>query len=285
VARTFSYLASSDDLRAKIDSAAKALDEESEESEEIEDSLFSAVLNLVHHNEKIVSDLKVSFDTENFECADGKGYNGAETLTGFRITTTGLRFLGCSAGGDWEVPVFFIIYWDGSRLRAYVPTDGNTWNTDTKMAYGNDARADFENAKKRYPDLAADFEAQVAKHAEEMKKLDVILLLRAGYDSFDFDTHDLPECDPDAIIDDIIARIQPKSGIGDDLNPTITNMRDEDFTPALPIPPICDGIRVTTTKTFITVQTTQQGIVKGAGLMLTRDMALALAQKLVDAAS
>jgi len=275
VARTFSYLASSDDLRAQIDSAAKALYEESDES------LFSVVLNLIHYNEKIVSDLKVRFDTENFECAEGEGYNGTETLTGFRITTTGLRFLGCSAGGDWEVPVFFIIYWDGSRLRAYVPTAGNTWNTDTKMAYGNDARADFENAKKRYPDLAADFEAQVAKHAEAMKKFN----FRDGYDSFDFDIHDLPKCDPDAIIDDIIARIQPKSGIGDDPNPTITNMRDEDFTPAPSIPPICDGIRVTTTRTFITVQTTQQGIVKGAGLTLTRDMALALAQKLVDAAS
>ena len=38
--------------------------------------------------------------------------------------------------------MFFIIYWDGKKLRAYVPTDGNPWNTDTKEAYGNDEEKD-----------------------------------------------------------------------------------------------------------------------------------------------
>jgi hypothetical protein len=30
-------------------------------------------------------------------------------------------------GGDWESPVFFCIYWDGRKLRAYVPEKGNLW--------------------------------------------------------------------------------------------------------------------------------------------------------------
>jgi len=55
-------------------------------------------------------------------------------------------------GGDWESPVFFCIYWDGRKLRAYVPEKGNLWNTDTNQAYGNDDEADLKNARKRWPD-------------------------------------------------------------------------------------------------------------------------------------
>lgn len=65
----------------------------------------------------------------------------------------GLSFWGCFAGGDWESSVYFIIYFDGKDLRAYVPKDGNAWNTKTKKAYGNDDENnninDLENWNKR----------------------------------------------------------------------------------------------------------------------------------------
>jgi hypothetical protein len=78
-------------------------------------------------------------------------------------------FRGIWAGGDWECPVAFIIYWDGSKLRAYVPTDGNSWNTDTKRAYGNEEKdgEDLKNMKKRWPEQYAEVEEADGGNAPE----------------------------------------------------------------------------------------------------------------------
>jgi hypothetical protein len=101
--------------------------------------------------DELGKDLKVEFDGENFETYDGKS-----ELMGVHTLDNDLTFWGMSAGGDWEYPVFFLIYWDGKKLRGYVPTDGNPWNTATKQAFGNDGAADFANAKKRWPDKYKD---------------------------------------------------------------------------------------------------------------------------------
>jgi hypothetical protein len=86
---------------------------------------------------KIEDDLKkVEFDDENYEFRDDSpGYPYSGLLSYQRIGD--LTFLGCQAGGDWEYPVFFIIYYDGKQLRAYIPSKGNCWNRKTKSAYGN----------------------------------------------------------------------------------------------------------------------------------------------------
>lgn len=102
-------------------------------------------------------DLKVHFDLENYEYKESSSpaVYGPKGLMGIK-TINGLTFCGCIAGGDWESPVFFIVYLDGKKLRAYVPKEGNPWNTTTKSAYGNDEESDLKNAKKRYPDLYDD---------------------------------------------------------------------------------------------------------------------------------
>ena len=98
---------------------------------------------------KVESDLKkCEFDTENLDCDEG--YDGLEKIIGFHTLPNGLTYLGISAGGDWEFPIFFIVYWSGKDLRAYIPQNGNPWNTDTKQAYGNDEEKDDKNAKKRF---------------------------------------------------------------------------------------------------------------------------------------
>lgn len=99
---------------------------------------------------KVEADLsKCDFDVENVNCK--KGYDGAEEIAGFHTLPNGLTYLGVSAGGDWEVPVFFIMYFDGKDLRAYIPKDGNPWNTNSHQAYGNDDdEGDNSNAKKRF---------------------------------------------------------------------------------------------------------------------------------------
>jgi hypothetical protein len=101
--------------------------------------------------DKVIDDIKVQFDLENF-CIVSGGLHGIHTLE------NGLTFHGMSSHGDWESNTFFIVYFDGKKLRAYVPTDGNPWNTTTKMAYGNDEKTDLKNAKKRWPELYKDAE-------------------------------------------------------------------------------------------------------------------------------
>lgn len=99
---------------------------------------------------KLGKDLKVKFDFENF---DYTSTHYSNSLLGYKVLPNKMWYLGCSAGGDWESPVFFIIYWDGNKLRGYIPTKGNTWNRTTKEAYGNDEEADLKEARKIWPGI------------------------------------------------------------------------------------------------------------------------------------
>jgi hypothetical protein len=48
------------------------------------------------------------------------------------------------------------------------------------------------------------------------------------------------------------------------------------------MPVICDGFKVSQAGEFILIQPTQQGNVKGHGLMMTRDMAARVAAEIAD---
>ena len=104
---------------------------------------------------QIKKDLKkIKFDCENTTTeptdAYGSSVNGdIKDYVGLHTLDNGLSFLGVTAGGDWECPLFFMIYSDGSKLRAYIPKEGNVWNISTKEAYGNKVKADTEELKKR----------------------------------------------------------------------------------------------------------------------------------------
>ena len=103
---------------------------------------------------------KVEFTPEN-EDVDQKGL---VTLP------NGLTVLFIRTGGDWELPFVYIIYYDGSCLRAYIPEDGNPWNTSVNSAYGNHQykenvktgeETDTENVKKR------GFKCEISKDGNE----------------------------------------------------------------------------------------------------------------------
>jgi len=129
------------------------------------------------------SDLKVKFSFENFEYLDSP--MGPRELMGYHTLPNGMTLLGLCAGGDWEHPVFFCLYWNGKKIRGYIPTEGNPWNTDTREAFGNDEKKDLKNARKRWPGRFQD--------AEFIEP-----------DDFDFDF--------EAIQADIMARITPAPG-------------------------------------------------------------------------
>ena len=116
------------ELEEKIITRAQKLDEDV-------DDLHSAVEALVYNDTKVKKDLsKIDFDFENIDVGD----DGFLLNTGFRKLENGFTYLLCAAGGDWETPVGFIIYWDGKVLRGYIPTLGNTFNLKYKCAFGSE---------------------------------------------------------------------------------------------------------------------------------------------------
>jgi hypothetical protein len=117
------------------------LDELETPEERAEAAVHYAGYNIRHLTPKLEADFKkVSWDCENVDASkDAFGYKG---LTGLKTLNNGMTYIGITAGGDWECPVFFIIYWNGVSLRGYVPKKGNVWNYKTKEAIGNSDEED-----------------------------------------------------------------------------------------------------------------------------------------------
>ena len=93
---------------------------------------------------------KIHFDYENVGCEE------------FVVLKNGLPVIKCWAGGDWELPVYFIIYWSGTEFRGYTPENGNIFNPITKTAYGseddcnlfyNNRKYNRDFIKQMFPDL------------------------------------------------------------------------------------------------------------------------------------
>lgn len=108
------------------------------------DSLIGDDRYSFFHNLK----LKIEVDFENTYYTK-EDYDFS--MVGINTLSNGLTYCGVMAFGDWELPVFFILYWDGKKIQAYVPTNGNVFNRTTKQAYGNDEDADLEDFKKYFP--------------------------------------------------------------------------------------------------------------------------------------
>lgn len=140
----------------------KYLDEdEREDYEDIEGEDFGHVLSTVmmYKSGDAGNDInKIQFDFENsFIGVDGDHF-AVRFSKLFGLQTLGtLSFYGMWAGGDWEYPVYFILYQYKGKIRGYVPEDGNTYNIKTKAAYGNDEEEDEKELQRlglSYDDVA-----------------------------------------------------------------------------------------------------------------------------------
>jgi hypothetical protein len=93
---------------------------------------------------QVTKDLsKINFDFENYELGDANPYGYEETgycsyPVGYKVLSNGLPVLFVNAGGDWEYPICFILYWDGKQIRAYIPENGNVFNKKERCAYGSE---------------------------------------------------------------------------------------------------------------------------------------------------
>ena len=79
------------------------------------------------------------------------------------------------AGGDWELPLLFALYYDGSTFRGYIPTEGNVFNRTLKQAYGNATDEEDEadclkhfGVKNSY-DLKLDYDKAIADIGSRIK--------------------------------------------------------------------------------------------------------------------
>lgn len=78
---------------------------------------------------------KINFDFENYGETDGF-YD--EAIANHRQLKDGTALIWCYGGGDWEMPVQFVLYIDPkNKVRAYVPSDGNVYCHKCKCAIGS----------------------------------------------------------------------------------------------------------------------------------------------------
>jgi DNA 3'-phosphatase len=150
------------DLKAKVylawsklefadDQEKRESDKEWVETKEFDqdfDEFVGDMLNMRFLNSQIKKDLsKVEFDEEALTDATTE-IRELKKVVGFHTLDNGLSFLGVTTRSESEEPLFFIVYWDGKKLRAYLPTDGNVWNTATKAAYNaGETKLEFDAEK------------------------------------------------------------------------------------------------------------------------------------------
>lgn len=77
---------------------------------------------------------KYKFDSEN-----------VNAYGGIKMSKKGFPYIQCDAGGDWECPVCFFVYFDGSHFRGYIPLKGNAINRNNNTAF--QGSGDEEEAK------------------------------------------------------------------------------------------------------------------------------------------
>lgn len=106
-------------------------------------SRMTCIISTLHES-VLANDNKLNVSCENIDIDEQE-----DNLLGFHTLSNGFTFFGYTAGGDWGVPVFMIVYWDGKKLRGYTPTGGNLINTDWNCALGDESVwGDEERAQK-----------------------------------------------------------------------------------------------------------------------------------------
>lgn len=113
---------------------------------------------LVTECESVRADFSaINVDTGNIACSNDSFFGDnvvGSPMLGLQSASDGYTFFGFECGGDWEYPIFGIIYYDGAKLRAYIPSCGNVVNLDFHCALGSE-KIDWDNEIKvqKYMDI------------------------------------------------------------------------------------------------------------------------------------
>lgn len=191
--------------------------EELQKAVELEDNeaMYRALEVLHTCDNLIIAGNKFNADVENLII----GTNGnfceyeeedndiGEPLIGLQTLPNGLTFYGYMAGGDWECPVFLIIYFDGKKLRSYTPAYGNCVNLDCHTAFGSEGNSkkniDYEKLEAKYIKRGWNFDDD----GHELDTDDSDFLYRCYLNKYEL-TYDTLGFNWDAIRKDIEAHIE-----------------------------------------------------------------------------
>lgn len=103
-----------------------------------EDTLIDLVYEYLSENDNIIDQIYVSVDVKrlNFIIEPGEySHDNGGKLLGFNKISN-LSFCGALAYGDFQIPVFLIMFFDESdNLKVYIPEKGNLFNKFTLEAY------------------------------------------------------------------------------------------------------------------------------------------------------
>lgn len=106
------------------------------------------LIEIINENQKLNKDIsKIIFSfSDNLKCFRDSTWSTpiVDDYLGYITLNNGFTFLGCYGSGDWEEPIYFIVYYDGKNLRGYIPTYGNTFNSYAKTAFGSDYETEVE---------------------------------------------------------------------------------------------------------------------------------------------
>lgn len=136
---------SEEEFRQKVIAETEAMDDYDREYyarcvEDGSDPFYQAIGALLYGHDRIRDGKEVEVDHENLEFETWWGFKDkekAEGLLGIH-SIDGLTFCGMITGGDWEVPLFMIFYWDGEKVCTYFPRKGNRINLDAMTAFGSE---------------------------------------------------------------------------------------------------------------------------------------------------
>lgn len=138
-----------DELKAKVEIAFLLADPDRDDYVNLADRFDTDLIF-----RKLGKDLKVKFDFENFFVS-----KQPNTLMGLHSLPNGLTCWGMLAGGNWQIPVFWVCYWDGKKIRGYVPEAGNPWDRKKKEAYNNSGNPDIDEQDWKL--IVADIEKRI----------------------------------------------------------------------------------------------------------------------------
>jgi len=155
---------------------------------------------------------KVNFAFENYEYGDS-GF--CDYPCGYKVLSNGMPCLFVNSGGDWEYPICFALYFDGTQIRGYIPQKGNMWSRKCKTAFGSEGESNLGDDKDA---MFASYEqiideAKEWAKAEDVEKAKVALKAEKIRDSdyFDFDNKYIDKfVSEKAIFEDIMSRIKEK---------------------------------------------------------------------------
>lgn len=138
-------------------------------------ALLSDAFAALVYNNKVTEDLsKINVDFENALMDQDPAYS---KIMGLQTLPNGFTFLGGIIGGDWQLPVYAIIYHDGKSFRGYIPNHGNTYNPYNKSAFGDDPEVDRQFMKDNYPDSVPD-DAMFPEDMQDIIRFDPDVLLK-----------------------------------------------------------------------------------------------------------